>query len=209
MSRAPCLASRRTGELDILYPAFTAFHGFNVDAASLDLRTVEYLFPNFPRLNGFASGVATLDSSWLDVRFSNADMSLVDGPGEPSRFTGSGRITYGAEMTYDVSLETQPLSLTMLARSPKVFPMPLRGLVSGPLRARGTTQDLAMQTSLQGPGGALTFDGRVDLDSVGGYGVHGHGEFSALNPLMLVATTATIRPGLLSGHYDVDAAGET
>jgi translocation and assembly module TamB len=210
-AHVPGAVSRFTanGELDILYPAFTVFHGFNVDATSLDLRTVEYLFPNFPRLNGFASGVATLDSSWLDVRFSNADMSLVDGPGEPSRLTGSGRITYGADMTYDVTLETQPLSLTMLARSPKVFPMPLRGLVSGPLRARGTTQDLAVQTSLQGTGGALTFDGRVDLDSVGGYGVHGHGEFSALNPATLANVKVSIPPGLLSGHYDVDAAGET
>ncbi len=210
-AHVPGAVSRFTanGELDILYPAFTAFHGFNVDATSLDLRTVEYLFPNFPRLNGIASGVATLDSSWLDVRFANADMKLQDGPGEPSRFTGNGRITYGDEMTYDVTLETQPLSLTMLARSPKVFPLPLRGLVSGPLRARGTTQDLTVQTSLQGPGGALTFDGRVDLDSLGGYGVHGHGEFSALNPVALAAVKATIPPGVFSGHYDVDAAGET
>ena len=196
------------GELDILNPAFTVFHGFNVDATSLDLRTIEFLFPNFPRLGGFASGVARLDSSWLDVRFSNANLTLQDGPGEPSRFTGSGRITYGDYMTYDVALDAQPLSFTMLARSPKVFPAPLRGLVSGPIRARGTSQDLALQTSLQGAMGAMTFDGRVDLDSIGGYGVHGHGEFSALSPAKLLES-ATIRSGTLSGHYDVDAAGET
>jgi len=210
-AHVPGAVSRFTanGELDILYPAFTAFHGFNVNATALDLRTVEYLFPNFPRLNGIAAGVATLDSSWLDVRFSNADMTLQDGPGEPSHFTGNGRITYGDAMTYDVSLETQPLSLTMLARSPKVFPLPLRGIVSGPLRARGTTQDLAVSTSLQGPGGALTFDGRVDLDSIGGYGVHGKGEFSALNPATLADIKTKIPPGTFSGHYGVDAAGET
>ena len=83
------------GELDILYPAFTAFHGFHVDATSLDLRTIEFLFPAFPRLGGFVSGTATLDSSWLDVRFSNADITHQDGPGEPSHCTGSGRVTYG------------------------------------------------------------------------------------------------------------------
>ncbi|HEY6829219.1 MAG TPA: hypothetical protein VI259_20300, partial [Gemmatimonadaceae bacterium] len=38
------------GELDVLNPAFTAFHGFNVDAGSIDLRTIEYLYPAFPRL---------------------------------------------------------------------------------------------------------------------------------------------------------------
>src|SRR5262249_41428304 len=145
-------------------------------------RTIEFLFPNFPRLGGFASGVATLDSSWLDVRFSNANVALQDGPGEPSHFTGSGRITYGDYMTYDLALDAQPLSLTMLARSPKVFPAPFRGLVSGPIRARGTSPDLAVKTSLQGSMGTLTFDGRVDLDSIGGYGVHGRGEFSAINP---------------------------
>jgi translocation and assembly module TamB len=196
------------GELDILYPAFTVFHGFDVNATSLDLRTIEYLFPNFPRVGGFASGVARLDSSWLDVRFSNADLSLVDGPGEPTRLTGSGRITYGDLMTYDMALEAKPASLTMLARSPKVLPIPLRGLVSGPVRIRGTTPDLAVQTSLQGAMGAISFDGRVDLDSIGGYGAHGHGEFSGLSPAVLLES-ATIRPGRLSGHYDVDVLGET
>jgi translocation and assembly module TamB len=196
------------GELDILAPAFTVFHGFGVDAESIDLRTIEFLFPNFPRLGGFASGVATLDSSWLDVRFSNASMTLQDGPGEPSRFTGSGRITYGEYMTYDVALDAQPLSFTMLARSPKVFSAPLRGLVNGPIRAKGTSPDLAVRTSLQGSMGALTFDGRVDIDSIGGYGVHGRGEVSALNPATLLERK-TIRPGTVSGHYNIDVVGET
>src|SRR6185312_2222849 len=91
------------GELDILEPAFTTFHGFHVDAQQLDLRTPEYLFPSFPRLGGFASGTATLDSSWLDVRFSNANLVHQDGPGDPTRLTGSGRITYGEPyMQYDL-----------------------------------------------------------------------------------------------------------
>jgi translocation and assembly module TamB len=196
------------GELDILLPAFTAFHGFDVDATSIDLRTIEYLFPNFPRLGGFASGIVTLDSSWLDVRFSNANVTLQDGPGDPSHVTGSGRITYGDYMTYDVNLDASPLSFTMLGRSPKVFPPSLRGLVSGPVRARGTSQDLAVQTSLQGAMGAITFDGRVDLDSIGGYGVHGHGEFSGLN-IGTLLEMSKIPAGTFSGHYDVDAAGET
>src|SRR6185312_13663700 len=52
------------GELDILEPANTTFHGFDVNVESLDLRTVEYLFPAFPPIQGFASGTATLDSSY-------------------------------------------------------------------------------------------------------------------------------------------------
>src|SRR5262249_50914991 len=44
------------GELDILQPALTAFHSFDVNASSVDLRSIEFLFPNFPRLNGTLAG---------------------------------------------------------------------------------------------------------------------------------------------------------
>src|SRR5205814_1822746 len=80
------------GELNILQPALTSFRHFDVNAASLDLRSIEYLYPNFPRLGGTISGTATLDSSWLDVRFANADIVHRDGPGEPSHLTGNGRV---------------------------------------------------------------------------------------------------------------------
>jgi translocation and assembly module TamB len=194
------------GELDILQPAFTAFHGLYVDATSLDLRSIEYLYPAFPRLKGFVSGTATLDSSWLDVRFSNAHLTHQDGPGEPSQVSGSGRITYGDPfMIYDVSLEAQPLSLTMLARS---YPIPLRGLVSGPIHAKGSSPDLELSTSLQGKDGSFSYDGRLDIDSVGGYGAHGRGQFSALN-LASLLENEKIPVGVASGHYDIDVAGKT
>jgi translocation and assembly module TamB len=194
------------GELDILYPAFTAFHGFYVDAGSVDLRSIEYLYPAFPRLKGFASGTAKLDSSWLDVRFSDAHVVHQDGPGDPSQLTGSGRITYGDPfMIYDVALNAEPLSLTMLGRS---YPIPLRGLVSGPIRAKGSSPDLELSMSLQGNEGALTYDGRLDIDSIGGYGAHGRGQFSAVNLVALLANSK-IPKGALGGHYDIDVAGKT
>ena len=145
------------GELDILFPAFTAFHGLDVDAEQIDLRSIEYLYPSFPPLGGFISGTATLDSSWLDVRFSNAHIAHQDGPGEPSRFSGSGRVTYGDPfMIYDVALEAEPVSLTMLARS---YPgLPVRGLMSGPVRAKGSSPNLELTTSLQGVNGAFSLD---------------------------------------------------
>ena len=194
------------GELDILYPALVAFHKFDVNATSVDLRSIQYLYPSFPRLGGFLSGTATLDSSWLDVRFSNASVFHQDGPGDPSHITGSGRITYGEPlMTYDVTLDARPLSLTMLSRS---YPSPLRGLVSGPLKAVGQSPDLALTTTLTGEAGTFSFDGRIDLDTVGGYGARGHGQFSALSPATLLAKNEFPR-GALSGHYDVDVAGAT
>jgi len=193
------------GELDILFPAFTAFHHFDVNATSVDLRSIEYLYPAFPRLGGTVNGTATLDSSWLDVRFSGADVYHQDGPGEPSHLTGNGRITYGDPfMTYDVTLDARPLSLTMLARS---YPNSLRGLMSGPIKAQGQSPDLALATTLAGDAGTFSYDGRVDLDSVGGLGARGHGQFSALNPSRLLAKAEGPK-GAFSGHYEVDVNGK-
>src|SRR5439155_13716775 len=55
--------ARGEGELDIFFHALTAFHDFNVDVATLDLRTLQYLNPLFPKVKGTISGTATLDSS--------------------------------------------------------------------------------------------------------------------------------------------------
>ncbi len=207
-AHVPGAVSKATGkgELDILFPAFTAFHSFDVNATSVDLRSIEYLYPSFPRLGGTLYGTATLDSSWLDVRFSNASLFHQDGPGDPSHITGSGRITYGDPfMTYDVTLDARPLSLTMLSRT---YPNPLRGLMSGPIKAEGQSPDLSLSTTLTGEAGTFSFDGRIDLDTVGGYGARGHGQFSALSPATLLAKS-TFPRGVFSGRYDVDVNGAT
>ena len=195
------------GELDILKPAYTAFHGFDVNAGSIDLRTIEFLFPAFPRLGGTVSGTARLDSSWLDVRFSNADFVHRDGPAEPSHVTGSGRITYGTPfMIYDVSLNAEPLSFTTLARS--YAGLPLRGAMTGPIRAKGSSPDLELSASLEGAAGSFSFDGRIDIDTIGGIGAHGNGQFATLN-LGGLLDKPSVPKGTLSGHYDVDVAGPT
>ena len=135
------------------------------------------------------------------MRFSNADLTHHDGPGEPSHVTGRGRVTYGDFMLYDMSLEAQPLSLTTLARS---YPgLPVRGLFNGPMRITGSTPDLEISTSLQGASGALSFDGRVDADTTGGIGVKGQGQFSALN-LATLLEKPTIPKHSLNGHYELD-----
>ncbi|HVD60538.1 MAG TPA: hypothetical protein VNC11_06665, partial [Gemmatimonadaceae bacterium] len=81
------------GEVDILRPAFTVFHGFDVNLETLDLRTMQALSPAFLALKGTVSGSTRLDDLWLDVRFSNADLVHHDGNLPTSRITGSGRIT--------------------------------------------------------------------------------------------------------------------
>jgi translocation and assembly module TamB len=193
------------GTLDILDPELTKFLGFEVNAVSLDLRSVEYLFPAFPRIGGTVAGVATLDSSWLDVRFSNANVTHRNSPGEPSRLTGSGRVTYGEQfMTYDVAVNAEPLSLTMMSRA---YQLGLKGLMSGPIQAKGTTNDLQVTAQLDGPAGRFTYAGKVDLYPLS-VAARGAGRFEALDLGQLLDQSKT-PAGFVTGTYQLDVRGDT
>ena len=193
------------GELDILYPAFTKFHAFDASVVSLDLRSIEYLFPSFPLIHGTVAGTATLDSSWLDVRFSNANVTHRYGPGEPNHLTGSGRVTYGEVfMTYDVNVNAQPLSLTMLSRA---YPLGLQGLLSGPIRAKGTTDTMQLAMDLTGPAGRITYSGTVDAYPLS-VAAHGGGRIERLDPSQLVGQVHA-PPASLTGNYQLDVRGDT
>jgi len=207
-ANVPGAVTRATGrgDLDILFPAFTTFRGFDVDVAQLDLRTLVYLNKNFPRVTGIVSGTATLDSSWLDVRFRNADLTHRDGPGEPTRGTGSGRMTIGETYTsYDLALNMQPLSFTTTAKS---YPsLPLRGSYRGPLRVQGTVDDLSVTTELSGPAGTLSYDGRVDAYPTT-YAARGTLTFANLDVRTLLEND-TIPVTSLNGRVELDVSADS
>jgi translocation and assembly module TamB len=194
------------GELDILFPAFTAFHDFNVDVATLDLRTLQYLNPLFPKLKGTVSGTAVLDSSWLDVRFRNADLYHHDGAQPVSHVTGNGRVTWGDKyLTYDLALQAQPLSFTALVHS---YPLlPLHGSYSGPVQVKGTSPNLLVNTTLTGPAGSFAYNGLVDADPVE-YGARGRATTSALD-LRALLEKNTLPHSQVTGQYDLDLRGES
>ncbi|HEX2781266.1 MAG TPA: translocation/assembly module TamB domain-containing protein, partial [Gemmatimonadaceae bacterium] len=194
------------GELDILYPAFTVFHGLDVNVASGDLRTIQYLYPNFPRLKGTISGTARLDSSWLDVRFSDGDLYWRDGPDTPTHVTGSGRITYGEVfMTYDLDLDAKLLSLTQLGRS---YPMmPLRGVVAGPIVAKGTTEALDVNSTLTGAAGTVAFNGRLDTYPPG-YAIRGTTTLTHLDARTLLER-ADVPQSDISARFETDVSGDS
>lgn len=170
----PDAVSRATmhGALDILVPSNTKFHKLDVDIATLDLRTIQYLFESFPRLKGTVSGTATLDSSWLDTRFHNANLFHHDRDLPISHFTGDGRVTQSPKFTaFDVTLQAQPLSFTTFAQS---YPgLAFRGNFSGPLRIRGTMDDLDVTANLSGDPGTMVVNGNFDLDTASGYAGRG------------------------------------
>lgn len=197
--------ARGEGELDILFPAFTAFHDFNVDIATLDLRTLQFLNPFFPRIKGTVSGTATLDSSWLDLRFRNADLFHHDGNEPVSHVTGNGRVTWGDKyLTYDLALQAQPLSFTALSHS---YPLlPLRGSYAGPVQVKGTSPNLLVTTTLTGPAGIFGYNGMVDVDPVE-YGARGRATSSGLDLRTLLENNA-LPHSQLTGQYDLDLRGD-
>src|SRR5688572_7839997 len=194
------------GVLDIYQPAFTVFHGLDVDVETLDLRTLQYLSPAFLALKGTVSGRATLDSLWLDVRFSNADFVHHDGDLPISRFTGHGRMTnHETHMSYDMELEGAPINMTTLARS---YPdIPLRGNYSGPVKIRGEPSDLTVETTLTGAGGIISYAGTVD-SNLPTFGAHGTGTVDSLNLRTLLENPEAPRT-MLSGSYSIDFVGDS
>jgi hypothetical protein len=208
-THVPGAVSRMSGSggLDIQFPAFTAFKDFDLNVQTLDLRSIQYLFPAFPKLDGTLAGRATLDSIWTDVRFSDADITHRDGPGTPSRFTGNGRVTDGRPfITYDVNLNADPISFDMLRRS---FPgLTLRGLAYGPIQIKGQSPDLQIAANLVSAAGRFRFAGNIDIDSLGGYGARGVGDFAEVD--LSRATVKDSAPKTsLTGRYTVDVRGAT
>jgi len=185
------------GMLDIFTPALTILRGVDLQIDQLDLRTPRFVNPLFPEIGGTVKGKVHLDSLWFDARFSDADLQHFDGPGEPSRFTGSGRITLLNEgVKFDVDMLAAPISYTTLARS---YPgLPLRGLAVGPLRATGTAEDFTVSTTLAGEGGEINFAGRVDafepiFSATGKYQTRGVDLRTLLGDPALPRTNLTVR----------------
>ena len=193
------------GELNILLPEFTEFHGFQVATDLLDLRSVQFLFPGFPRIGGTISGSATLDSSWMDVRFSNADITHTNGPEAPSHLTGKGRVTYGEKyMRYDVDLDAKRISMPMISRA---YQLGLTGFFSGPIKASGISPNLRVIADLTGAGGRFTYDGTVDADPLS-VGFHGAGRVETLQLGQLIASY-TAPAAWITGDYRLDFVGDT
>ena len=180
------------GRMDVEEPSEVVFNGLDVHLDQLDLRTLQFLLPEFPRLNGQVAGRARLDSSWLDVRFTEADLTHTDGSGPATRMVGAGRVTFGeTTTTYDIAMTAQPFSFTTFSRAYTETHIPLKGEYAGPARLQGTTEDLSVTTELRGPAGMLAYDGRVDGDSIGGYALNGVLSFENLDLRTLLDTAVT------------------
>src|SRR5450432_708225 len=208
-AHVPCAVAKASvhGALDILVPSNAKFHALNVDLATLDLRTIQFLFPSFPRLQGTVSGTARLDSSWLDTRFHDANIVHHDGDNPTSHFTGDGRVTQNPKFTaFDVSLQAQPISFTTFARS---YPgLAFRGNFSGPMRIRGTMDDLDVTANLSGDAGTMVVNGNFDLDSVSGLAGRGTASVADLDVQALMESKV-LPTTSLAGRAAFDIHGDS
>lgn len=194
------------GELDIFQPAYTAFHDFTVDVGSLDLRTLQFLNPTFPRLAGTVAGRAVLDSSWMDLRFHDAQLTHQDGPGPVSHVSGSGRVTWGAQyLTYDLSLDAAPLAFATIRRSYQG--MPLRASMSGPIRVVGQSPALQVDAVLATGPDTLSWHGQVDADPPT-FGAHGTGSVAHAD-LPVLLDMPSVPATSLTGTFALDVSGDS
>ena len=198
---------RGRGQVDILYPAFTRFRGFTVEVDRADLSTPRFLNKEFAQLNGAVRGSARLDSLWYDLRVSDVDLYHDDFTGAtPSHVTGAGRITLEpAYVHYDMQLNAEPLSFTMLGNSYAL--LPLRGTMTGPITVKGTIAALEVTGQLTGDAGSLTGSGVVDIEPTG-YGLKGQASFERVDVRTLLQR-ATSPATQLSGRVDVDLRGDS
>lgn len=206
-ANVPGAVTRATGRggLDLVIPARTAFDGFALRLDSLDLRTLQAANPDFPPLRGVLAGTVRLDGPWDALRFRDLELAHHDSALAPSRFRGSGAVTLGETMTYDLDLLAMPLAMGTMARS--FAAIPLRGDHVGPIRVRGSTADLSLVADLAGEKGRVEADLRLDAEAPG-YRVAGHASVVGFDPRGAMADS-TLPSGDLNARVEAAVEGDS
>ena len=113
------------------------------------------------KLGGALTGTATLNGSTAAIMRAQGDVTHVE-RGALSRATGTAAMRGKGLPWFDVDAQMHPLALATLGRfMPSVG---LRGSASGPVRLKGSINDLAINSQLTFPdGGFLDVRGTLDL----------------------------------------------
>ncbi|HET9635453.1 MAG TPA: translocation/assembly module TamB domain-containing protein, partial [Gemmatimonadaceae bacterium] len=151
------------GVMGLAGTVFTASN-LHVTMKPLEINLARAIIPTLPKpLQGTLSGTMTLNGSSQAIMTAVGDVTHVD-RGALSRATGRASFRNGPVGYWDVDARMHPLALATLGRfMPTVG---LRGVASGPLKARGNTNNLAINTQLTfADGGYLDLRGTMDLYS--------------------------------------------
>ena len=168
----------RSGRSRIVARGMIGFGDKEVRAQALRVRLApvqvdlaRIAMPNLP-IGGVVTGTATLDGSTATRLTASVDLEHVDGAGQgpPARshLTGRGVVTMRGTTWMDLDLRARPLSLATVGRFAPA--LGLRGNASGPIRVRGSLNDLAVRADLRLPdGGELLAAARLDVQGTPSY----------------------------------------
>jgi translocation and assembly module TamB len=150
-----------------------------------------------PQIGGTLVGNVTLNGS-LETQLSIAGDVEHQDRGGTSRLDGTLGLRFAGTDFYDLSVRAHPLALGEIGLLAPA--LGLRGTASGPIRLRGTPNDLRLNTALRLPdGGAVTASGRLDLEGGGrgkSYDLTGGLEVFNLNTIMASAPRTSVTAGM-------------
>ncbi len=149
------------GVMGLANGIFTA-RDLHVRMLPLQMGLAKAIAPSI-KLGGAVSGTATLNGSTAAIMTAQGDVTHVE-RGEVSRATGRAAMRVRGMPWFDVDARMHPLALATLGRfMPSVG---LRGTADGPVRLKGSINNLAINSQLTFPdGGFLDLRGTMDLAS--------------------------------------------
>jgi autotransporter translocation and assembly factor TamB len=150
-----------TGVMGLVNGIFTA-SGLHVRMLPLQMGLAKAIAPSI-KIGGTLTGVATLNGSSASIMTAQGDVTHVE-LGALSRATGRASMRMRGLPWFDVNAQMHPLALATLGRfMPSVG---LRGSATGPVKLRGSLNNLAINTQLSFvDGGYLDLRGTMDLAS--------------------------------------------
>jgi translocation and assembly module TamB len=139
--------------------------------APVQVELARIAVPNLP-IGGIVTGTATLDGSTATRLTATMDVEHVErvGQGQPARshLTGRGVVTMRGTTWMDFDIRARPLSLMTVGQFAPA--LGLRGSATGPIRVRGSLNDLAVRADLRLPdGGELFAAARLDVQGTPSY----------------------------------------
>ena len=194
------------GRSRVVARGLVGFGGGDIRARGLRLRLApvqvdlaRIAVPDLP-IGGLVTGTAMLDGSTKTRLTATMDLEHVD-RGARSHLTGRGVVAMRGTTWMDVDLRARPLSLVTVGRF--VPALGLQGSAAGPIRVRGSLNDLSVRADLRLPdGGELLTVARLDVQGTPRY------DAQATLTVFNLHTVATALPRTsLTGVASIRGAG--
>ena len=196
----------RSGRSRVVARGLVGFGNGEVRARNLRMRLepvqvdlARIAIPDLP-IGGAVTGTAMLDGSTKTRLTASMDLQHID-QGARSHLTGRGVVAMQGTTWMDFDLRARPLSLVTVGRF--VPALGLQGSAAGPIRVRGSLNDLSVRADLRLPdGGELLTVARLDVQGTPSYDAQ-----ATLTVFNLQTVAAALPATSLSGVARIRGAG--